>query len=138
MYEETIAISLEVYKRFRKKMTDLKEFYSDMDVNFQLGGQTGEEYLKVTSSNGEDFNQAVREIKQHITKFADDYARRQKYRKAEKEKFERKKRKEAEKRIKKNIKDYEKNKDVIHSTEVKHKDLKNNMFYGLEIDVDCP
>ena len=138
MYEEVIAINNQVFRRFRKKMTDLKEFYADMDVTFQLNGQVGEEYLKVVSNSNEDFNQAVKEIKLHIHKFMEDYAKRQNYKRIEKEKNHRKRIKSAEKKIKKNIKEYDEKKDVILSAEVKDDDFKNNMFYGLKIDIDCP
>lgn len=137
MYEEVIAINNQVFRRFYKKMTDLKEFYADMDITFELNGQAGKEYLKVVSNNNEDFNQAVKEIKSHIHTFMEDYIKRQNYKKIEKEKNHRKRIKAAEKKIKKNIKEYDEKKDVILSNEVKDDNFRNNMFYGLEINIDC-
>lgn len=140
MYEEKIIISVEVCKRFRKKMNELREYYSDMDVNFELSSRPGDLYLKITSKRSDDFNLAVREIKQHINKFNNDYERRLKYKKIEKEKNERKRIKAAERKIKKNIKHLEDTKDEkeIINNEIQDISLRNNMFYGLEIDVPCP
>ncbi len=137
MYEEKITINDIVFRRFRKKMADIREFYSDMGVTFVLNGEIGNQYLKIYSSGSDDFNQAVKEIKIHINKFIQDFEKRQSYKKIEKEKLNRKRIKTAEKQIKKNIKEYEEKKDIIQSDEVHDSHLKNNMFYGLKIDVPC-
>jgi hypothetical protein len=132
MYEEKITINHEVHRKFRKKMSELIEFYADMDISFELSRTTGEQYLKIISVNGENFNQNVRDIKSHITIFTENCNRRLKYRKFEKEKNDRKRIKNAETKIKRNIKEYEENKNQVEYNEAYEHGFKNNMFYGLE------
>ena len=62
-----------------------------------------------------------------------------KKKKLEKEKRERKKNKIAVREIKKNIAKHEKEaKEEQNMNEITDIGMSNNMFYGLEIDVDCP
>ena len=139
MYTQDIVVSQIVYARLKKKMEDIKKCYEELDIELRLLNDNGSYILQVVSGCSKDFNHTVKEFNLIINRLNMDSDKLQKKKKLEKEKRERKKNKIAVREIKKNIAKHEKEaKEEQNMNEITDIGMSNNMFYGLEIDVDCP
>jgi len=138
MYTQELPLSLNIYTRMRKKLSELNSLYSGMGVTFTLTSEPGNHNLFIKANRSDDFNQALREMNQIIFKLNSDYNNLLNRRKMQKEKKERNKMKNAAKKIQKNFNNNENNENNENlKFKVTEEGLKRNPYYLLQDDVPC-
>lgn len=141
MYEEKINMSFEVFRFVKKNLNELREMFPN--TKFNLNGKNGEYYVLITSSVGDEFQRASRGTSTMVIKLNNEETRRRMKKKVEKEK---KQRRNNDKAARDMMNKMNENKEAIQNGQLNNMNneefiesrMRNNMFYGLKLNVPCP
>lgn len=141
MYVETISMSFEVYKFVRRNILELNDMFPN--TTFTLSNKHGNYIIVIDSSNNEEFNRASKGTLRMVIKLTNEETRKRMKNKIEKDKKMRRNADKAAINIIKKMNDFFSSQKVYDSEFGISNDslegiLKNNMFYGLDVDVPCP
>lgn len=142
MYKEEIIISYNIFVVIKRTATDIRDCYSDCLVRFHKNNK-GEHVVKIESNDSDAFNECLQKMKMAIGKLENDFVNQAIKRKIKKERKQRKRLQQAVDNIHNNIEKYNENinklKEKKKVTNITNDNAyKNNMFYGLDNDVECP
>ena len=141
MYKEEIIISYNIFVVIKRTAGDIRDYYSDCLVRFHKNNK-GEHVIKIESNDSDAFNECLQKMKMAIGKLENDFVNQAIKRKIKKERKQRKRLQQAVDNIHNNIDKHNVEMDRIKNSNsnddiINDNAYKNNMFYGLDNDVEC-